>query len=150
MASLLAALREKLVSGFGLTKLTAVSQALLFVLAGFLVFGISAEDRDAAMAFRDPSWSIIRLTRNDIVRLNAPLPKGARILFLHDRFPADAWGPQMMCQLLYRDRDLKVDRPTMMTARPKEEDYDKVFDYVDGRLTVVRSRDTKSRLTYPE
>jgi hypothetical protein len=62
------------------------------------------------------------------------------VIFLHDRFPADAWGPLMMARQLYRDRTLSVDRPTMMNHPPNLADYDRVFDYVDGKLAVVGAR----------
>jgi hypothetical protein len=46
----------------------------------------------------------------------------------------------MMARQLYRDRTLSVDRPTMMNHSPNLADYDYVFDYVDGRFSVVGSR----------
>jgi hypothetical protein len=115
-------------------------RVFLFLLVAFLVAWIPRHDRESELGRIDPAQQIIRETRRDIVRLNEPLPKGAKVIFLHDRFPADAWGPLMMARQLYRDRTLSVDRPTMMNHPPNLADYDRVFDYVDGKLAVVGAR----------
>jgi hypothetical protein len=89
--------------------------------------------------------------RRDIVRLNEPVPQGSKLLFLHDRFPPDAWGTLMMSRQLYRDRTLLVDRPTMMNHPPNLPDYDRVFDYVDGKLAVVGGKPgSGARLLRPQ
>jgi hypothetical protein len=113
---------------------------VLFVIVAYFVWSIPRHDSASELGRIDPGQQIVRETRRDIVRLNEPLPKGAKLLFLHDRFPADAWGPLMMARQLYRDRTLSVDRPTMMDHPPNLADYDRVFDYVDGKFAVVRAR----------
>jgi hypothetical protein len=112
----------------------------LFLMVAYLVASIPRHDSASELKFRDPAHAVIREMRDDIAGLNEPLPQGARLLFLHDRFPPDAWGTLMMSRQLYRDRTLWVDRPTMMNQPPNLSDYDRVFDYVDGKLAVVRTR----------
>jgi hypothetical protein len=118
----------------------------LFVMVAYLVVSIPRQDSASELKFRDPSHAVIRAIRDDIARLNEPLPPGSRLLFLHDRFPPDAWGPLMMSRQLYRDRTLWVDRPTMMNQAPNPADYDRVFDYVDGKFAVVQARATAGKL----
>jgi hypothetical protein len=112
----------------------------LFLAVAYFVASVPQYDSASELGFRDPSQQIVRATRRDIVGLNEPLPKGSRLLFLDDRFPPDAWGPLMMSRQLYRDRTLRVDRPSMMSQPPNLSDYDRVFDYVDGKLAVVGGR----------
>jgi hypothetical protein len=118
----------------------------LFLAVAYFVAWVPRHDSASELGFRDPSQQIIRAMRRDIVGLNEPLPKGARVLFLHDRFPPDAWGPLMMSRQLYRDRTMWADRPTMMKEPPNLSDYDRVFDYVDRKLAVVRTRATAGTL----
>jgi Dolichyl-phosphate-mannose-protein mannosyltransferase len=109
----------------------------LFLAVAYFVAVAPRHDSASELGFQDPAQEIIRAMRRDIVGLNEPLPKGARLLFLHDRFPPDAFGPLMMSRQLYRDRTLWVDRPAMMSQAPNLSDYDRVFDYVDGKFAVV-------------
>jgi len=118
----------------------------LFAIVAYLVVSIPRHDSASELKFRDPSHDVIRAMRADITGLNEPLPQGSRLLFLHDRFPADAWGPLMMSRQLYRDRTIWVDRPTMMNQPPNPADYDRVFDYVDGKFAVVQARATAGKL----
>jgi hypothetical protein len=115
-------------------------RVFLFLLIAFPIAWIPWHDSASELGFHDPAQQIIRAMRRDIVGLNEPLPKGSRLLFLHDRFPPDAWGPLMMSRQLYRDRTLWVDRPTMMSQAPNPSEYDRVFDYVDGKFAVVGSK----------
>jgi hypothetical protein len=127
---------------------------ILFSLVAFVMVSITKHDAASATRSTDAGQVVITDMRNDILDLNEPLPKRAQVLFLHDRFPPDAWGTLMIAQLLYHDRTLWVDRPTMMHDRPDESSYDRVFDYVNGRLAVVRRRpaapDQPRSLNYPE
>lgn len=112
----------------------------LFLIVAYFVVSIPRHDPESALGFKNPAQTVIHAMRDDIVGLNEPLPKESRLLFLHDRFPPEAWGPLMMSRQLYRDRTLSVDRPTMMNHPPHLADYDRVFDYVDGKFAVVDSR----------
>jgi hypothetical protein len=119
---------------------------VLFLMVAYLVVSIPRHDSATELKFRDPSHDVVGAMRDDIAGLNEPLAQGSKILFLHDRFPPDAWGPLMMSRQLYRDRTLWVDRPTMMDHPPNLSDYDRVFDYVDGKFAVVRARTTAGKL----
>ena len=119
---------------------------VLFLMVAYLVVSIPRHDSASELKFRDPSHAVIGAMRDDIAGLSEPLPQGSKLLFLHDRFPPDAWGPLMMSRQLYRDRTLWVDRPTMMDQPPNLSDYDRVFDYVDGKFAVVRARTTAGKL----
>jgi hypothetical protein len=116
------------------------SRCFLFIGVAALTIWISRNDPNSELGVRDPSQSTIRLMQRDIARLNEPLPGGASVLFRHDRFPADSWGLVMILRLVYRDRDLWADRPTMMKTPPDESAYDRVFDYSRGKLFLARSR----------
>jgi len=115
-------------------------RVFLFLMVAYLVLSIPRRDSASELGFRDPAHAAIRAMQDDIVALNEPLPPGSKLLFLHDRLPPDAWGTLMMSRQLYRDRTLWVDRPTMMNQPPNLSDYDRVFDYVDGKLAVVGSK----------
>lgn len=109
----------------------------LFVIAALAVVWIPRMSPPGVI-YQDPSHRYIRMTKNELIRLNQPLPRGARVLLLHDRFPADSWGPLQLAILLYRDRTLRVDRPSMMRTAPDVTKYDCVFDYAGQQLVVVR------------
>lgn len=120
----------------------ALERAVLFLVVAFLVAWVPRHFARAELRYRDPSQAVVQATESDIVGLNEPLPKGSMLLFLHDRFPPNMWGALMTCRLLYRDRTLWADTPALLGHPPTLSDYDRVFDYVDGKLTVVRSRAT--------
>lgn len=125
-------------------------RVFLFLLVVFCVAWIPRHDSGSELGYRDPARSVVQAVRADVVGLNEPLPKGALVLFLHDRFPPDVWGSLMMSRLLYRDRTLWADSPAMMDHPPNLSEYDRVFDYVGGKLAVVRSREEKAgRRIYP-
>lgn len=113
---------------------------ILFAFVAFFIVSVTRHDPGSPRISTDAGQVVITEMRNDILSLNEPLPRHARVLFLHDRFPPDAWGTVMLAQLMYDDRSLEADRPTMMQKAPDESSYDRVFDYVDGRLAVVRRR----------
>lgn len=109
----------------------------LFAIAAWAVIWMPRM-RPPETVYQDPSHRYIRSAKNELIRLNQPLPRGARVLFLHDRFPADSWGPWQLAVLVYRDRTLRVDRPSMMKTAPDATQYDCVFDYAGQQLVVVR------------
>jgi hypothetical protein len=124
-------------------------RVFLFLAVAFLMVWIPAHDEGSELNYRDPSQIYIRRTKKDILALNEPLPKHAKVLILHDRYPADSYAPIQTWRLVYRDRDLWLDRPTMMKHPPNAAEYDRVFDYVGDRLVVVRARPGSSPLIRP-
>ncbi len=124
-------------------------RVFLFLAVAFLMVWIPAHDERSELKLRDPSQIYIRRTKRDILALNEPLPKHARVLVLHDLFPADSFAPVQTWRLVYRDRDLWIDRPTMMKTPPNEAEYDRVFDYVGDRLVVVKARPGSGPLVRP-
>ncbi len=115
-------------------------RVFLFAATGFIAAWLPLHDAQSPRSVNDPGQIVISGMKNDILSANEPLPPGARLLFLRDRFPPEAYGTVMIVRLLYRDRSIQADRPTMMTHAPDESTYDRVFDYVDGKLVVVRRR----------
>ena len=93
-------------------------------------------------------------THDDLMRLHAPIPAGAQVLLLRCPYPDDSWGPLQMMQLLYRDRNLVVSRPTMMQVKPDESayaNYDRVIDFNGRDLVLIRSKaSTASRGRLPD
>ncbi len=82
-------------------------------------------------------------TYSDIMRLKERLPPRAYILLLRCPYPDESWGPMQMMQLLYHDRNLIVDRPTMMKVKPDEKSYayyDRVIDFNGKDLLVLKRR----------
>jgi len=118
---------------------TAASILLAACLALFVARGFS--DPQFVLSDVDPMARVIEDTRLDYVRLGEPLARGSRVLLLHSRFPDNAWGPLMMAQLLYRDPDIWMDRPTIpLTSAPtgaEQAAYDCVFDFDGRRMFVV-------------
>ncbi|GAC1432738.1 MAG: hypothetical protein NVSMB6_30580 [Burkholderiaceae bacterium] len=121
-----------------LRQVSLVASIVLFTI------WIAGHDPSSELDYVDPSKARIERMRADILGLRAPVPRDGQVLFLHDRFPADSWGPLMICRLLYRDRYLRVDRPTMMKTPPNKSDYGRVFDYVGDRLVLVRARQAQN------
>jgi hypothetical protein len=139
LAALLVAARDGLWKMIG-NRATMLSRALPALLALAVVVWVPAHDPVSRLRPVDPGQQVIGGMTDDIQHLAEPLPKGARVLFLHDRFPADdVWGTVMICRLLYRDPSLWADRATLMKHAPDQSAYDRVFDYDNGRL-IVRAR----------
>ncbi len=82
-----------------------------------------------------------RSLAKQMLALHPSLPKGARVLFLDPPFDRDqdAW---FLFQLLYRDRDLAVDRVKSAAAdRSKFASYDAAVSYRNGRLRPAQQAD---------
>jgi hypothetical protein len=124
-------------------------RVFLFLAVAFLMVWMPAHDEGSELKAQDPSQGYIRRTKRDILALNEPLPRGAKLLILHDLFPADSYAPVQTWRLVYRDRDLWIDRPTMMQHPPNPAEYDRVFDYVGGKLVLVRARPGSGALIRP-
>ncbi len=98
-------------------------------------------DPQTMLAVTDRAVQYVQDTHADVMRLNEPLPRGARILLLRCRYPDDSWGPFMMIQLMYHDRTIWVDRPAMMKTAPDAAaiaSYDRVIDFNGHDLYIVR------------
>lgn len=96
----------------------------------------------------DPLSGTIERTKGDLMHLSEPLPYGASILMLHSRFPDDAWGPLMIARLLYGDRELALDRPTMLEKVPELSSYDRVVDLRSQHLIVTSRKPADKRTTH--
>jgi hypothetical protein len=115
-----------------LLRLPKIHPAIPFLLAAAF---IATRPRPT---LNDPAHAIIADTEADLRQLNLPLPKGASVLFLHDRFPPTVWGANMTTRLFYRDPTLNVDTPAHMDHPPVLAAYDHVFDYIDGHLKIQK------------
>ena len=113
---------------------------------GFCVLAIVCGLRDPEFRARasavDPISRIIELSKEDFMFLNEPLPHGASILLLGSRFPAEAnrYFPLMIMRLLYRDRNLRMDRAEFMTPQPgptQFAQYDRVIGFDGIALNVL-------------
>jgi hypothetical protein len=74
----------------------------------------------------------------ELDRLHLALPKGTRILFLHDPFKADYYTLLFTVTLHYGDPTLTVDRAESVPAAARS-GYDLVLDYRDGRIVLVKN-----------
>jgi hypothetical protein len=100
--------------------------------------------RDVNLTGHDPDTLPIQQQKDDFLKLQEPLPRGARTLLLHDRFrSAESWAPLFVARVVYRDPELWVDRLTMLKRPPDEAalaGYDRVLDFDGRKLIVVRRR----------
>lgn len=122
--------------GWAVARLALAAAVALLVADG-------TRDSDFRKPRTNPMWAIVDDTRADFLRLNEPLPEHSRSLLLHSRFPADSWEPLMIARLLYRDPDLWLDRPTLLSAPVTDAamaGYDRVFDFDGERMFVVAQR----------
>ena len=73
------------------------------------------------------------------------MPHGAKLLFVNDAFPKQAYDLLFNLRLMYRDHDLKADRvdaPADQQPDPKHPvTYDHIFAYEAGRYAELDSRD---------
>ena len=73
------------------------------------------------------------------------LPHGAKLLFVNDGFPKNAYDLLFDLRLMYHDHDLKADRidaPADQQPDPKHPvTYDHVFAYESGRYAELDNRD---------
>ncbi|MFL6463301.1 MAG: hypothetical protein ACJ73N_02700 [Bryobacteraceae bacterium] len=118
---------------------------LFCVVAWFVAQGGHA--KDVNLTGHDPLTRPIQQQRDDFLKLQEPLPRGARVLLLHDRFPpGETWWPLFTIRVVYRDPELWVDRLTMLKNQPDEAalaSYDRVLDFDGQKLSVIRRRKEK-------
>lgn len=105
----------------------------------------------ATLHLSDPtgSWTHtdpVAMLSREVKALLPSLPKGARVLFLHDPFGTDNWTPVFILTLMYGDKTLTVDRVKMLASPPTREEverYDVLFDYDGSRMILVRAEKEK-------
>ena len=72
------------------------------------------------------------------------LPRGARVLFLSDPYPADEWILTFIFRLYFKDKEIRVDRakvwPELAEAAVRAQ-YDRVFVFDAGGLKEVGQTD---------
>jgi hypothetical protein len=96
----------------------------------------------------EPLSHPIEQMKEDFMRLNEPLPRGAHILLLHSRFSQESqhWYPLMIAQLLYADSTLVLGQAAAMNPPPDPaalSNYDCVMGFEDDRLIVVHRHASK-------
>jgi len=88
---------------------------------------------------KDAARERIRLTILDLQRVRPCPPRGGRVLFLHDRWPAGQYGAVFAARLVCNDPDLAVDLAWILEDYHKPIDaskYNYVIDYRDGQIVV--------------
>ena len=115
-------------------------------------YGLRDADFRASVSAASPTSEFIERSKQDFLRLNEPLPKGASVLLLGSRVPAEAnpYLPWMIIQLLYGDRSLQVDRAELMNPPPGAAtfaEYDRVIRFDGTRLNVLKRSASSNRPT---
>ena len=92
---------------------------VIFVLVGWRVGKIQLH----AMRADTKTWlydgpAVVRGMAEQLPAMHPTLPRGARILFQEDGFTTGEWTPMFVMRLLYRDRNLVVDRTKTGTEKP--------------------------------
>lgn len=89
--------------------------------------------RPHADVWMQGSAGLVATTVSQFQKQLPALPKGAKVLFLDDPLPADDHFLTFTLRLLYRDKDLQVDRAQ---RGPVEGAHDATVRYAGWRLTV--------------
>jgi hypothetical protein len=149
-AMILMSARDRLLDRSSFPQYARFVPLILCVLA--VGYGLHDADFRARVSAANPTSRFIERSKQDFLRLNEPLPKGASVLLLGSRFPADAnpYMPLMIIQLLYRDRNLQVDRAELMNPPPgsaKFAEYDRVIRFDGTRLNVLKRSASSDRQT---
>ena len=75
----------------------------------------------------------------ELKRLQPSLPKGSRVYFADDPYPASDWGLLFLLRLLYHDMTLEIGRGKPGAVPPPEATgYHVAFDYVNGHLVAIQ------------
>jgi hypothetical protein len=105
-------------------------QLALFVVVAAALVPLHHREKPLGNSWVPAEYAQTRPVLEQLARLHPTLPHGARLLFLSDPYPADDQILYFMCALMYRDKDLRVDR---VKAHPELADeavrarYDHVF-----------------------
>lgn len=89
---------------------------------------------------KDAARERIRLTILDLQRVRPCPPRGGKVLFLNDRWPAGEYGAVFAARLVCNDPDLAVDLAWILADyhKPIEASkYNYVIDYRGGQIAVV-------------
>jgi hypothetical protein len=103
----------------------------------FLASVHPAESRKTLAHFQDSQVPIMEMSR-DLQQLQPSLPRGSKLYFANDPFPADEWGLLFLVRLLYHDMTLDVGRAkpgAVLAAGPIH--YQAAFDYRDGHFVAI-------------
>jgi hypothetical protein len=115
---------------------TAASQALLVVLvAVFLAPRHARMTRQTLRTFSDFQLPV-QQSADQLQALHLRLPKGARVLFVGDPFPADSYAMHFLAELLYDDRTIRAERAH--TPPSDYSSYDSVLFFGQGRWIVSK------------
>ena len=107
---------------------------LVFILVGWRFGKISLHDQrtDPRRWLYDPADQVRAMT-TQMRDLQPVLPKGARLLFLDDSYPAGEWTPWFLMKLAWHDDTLVIDRLKMMDQKPADWNaYLHVFTFEHG------------------
>jgi hypothetical protein len=125
---------------------TALACAI-FVLVGWRVGKVHLHSlRTDPRPWLYDSPAMVRGMAEQLLAMHPSFPRRTRILFQEDGFTTGEWTPMFVMRLLYRDRDLIVDRIKSFTAKPADwtqytsldhTHYDYVFTWGNGRYQQV-------------
>ncbi len=113
-------------------------QAIAFcAMAAFLASVHPAESRKTLAHFYSVQPPIKEMS-DDLRWLQPALPRGSRIYFANDPFPASDWGLLFLVRLLYHDMTLEIGRAKPGAVLPvKPVRYQAAFDYQNGHLIPI-------------
>ena len=132
VARSLTAARQRLLPRAG-----AAAPAVLFLLVAACLVPLHWRQKPRGNAWVAEAHESVRCTLQPLRRY--AVPRGARILVLNDPYPADDNILLAMFRITFRDEDIRVRRPKSPSAPPPGEVYDRVFTYVNQRLTPLPS-----------
>lgn len=115
-------------------------QVALFAAVAALLIPVHWRRRPLGMRWVADAHAAVRSLDQQLAARYPSLPRGARLLFLSDPYPADDYFLYFVVSLHYRDKSIRVDRvkvtPALAEAAARAQ-YDHVFVLDEGGLKEV-------------
>ncbi|HTP33533.1 MAG TPA: glycosyltransferase family 39 protein [Candidatus Acidoferrales bacterium] len=142
-AAALVALRDS-VPGWAERLGVRPGQLALFAAAALLLFVLHRREKPLGNQWVPETHAEVRQILEPLQRRSAPLPRGARVLFLSDPYPVDEWLLTFVFRLYYQDKTIRVDRVKpwpQLASREAQAGYDRVYALDEAGLKEVARRE---------
>ena len=122
-------------------QLATASSVALPILLALLLAPQHRRESVKSLALFESGQPPSRENAQELISLRPTLPHGARVAFVGDPFPQNAYYLLFLTRALYRDRSITVDKvASAQDLASKPGPYDSVFLFQNGQLAAMASQ----------
>jgi hypothetical protein len=103
-------------------------QLAVFMIVAALLIPLHWREKPLGNTWVPETHTQVRELLGELQRQHAPMPRGAKVLFLNDPYPIDEWLMTFVFRLYYHDKTIQVDRVKPWPKLAEEQArYDRVY-----------------------